>query len=389
MKQYGFLIFIFIFISCGKMETSLTDNVKQMEIDVDDRRIFNYSQLFDTCFVIPLETRDNALVGEVKKVILVDKYLILLDNNTSKSIFIYDLDGKLRNIIDRQGEGPGEYIFPFAIYLSELGREVIVFDSKGLKAIFYTLEGEFVREVKLGQNGVFFDLFPMEGSFYLTGEDPANEKKILKEVNQDFELQKTIDTFSPDDIWMINGTKQKYIFEKAGGKGFYYMAWGAKRILEIVDNHIEQEIRFSFSRDGFQSKAGEPLTFGEYGTRMDAEETFALGDQIIDGKNFMFIDVHQNRFVKMALWDKATDKIHYISYLNNDMDGMITKMPGMFGFNFNSGYFITMMYPPDFNERAKKGIPESPYKDLLENIKLEDIDNPVLFVYTFKEYFDE
>ncbi len=58
---------------------------------------------------MPLETKGNALLGSVDKVAFYNGTVYIADCG-SRKIVAWDMKGKLRFLIDRQGRGPGEYL---------------------------------------------------------------------------------------------------------------------------------------------------------------------------------------------------------------------------------------------------------------------------------------
>ncbi len=58
---------------------------------------------------IPLETRQDALIGFIRKMTIRDS-LIFISDLESNSIYLFDTRGNHRRTLSRQGRGPGEYI---------------------------------------------------------------------------------------------------------------------------------------------------------------------------------------------------------------------------------------------------------------------------------------
>jgi hypothetical protein len=81
-------------LSCTEKDY-ISSNSKTFVIAISDPKDIMYSQLFDTCYIIPLESSDDALIGEVRKVILNDNNIIVFDNIKAKDVFIYDWYGNL------------------------------------------------------------------------------------------------------------------------------------------------------------------------------------------------------------------------------------------------------------------------------------------------------
>ena len=55
----------------------------------------------DSCSLIQLETRPECLIGEINKIFFYKNRLYILDREVTKSVFIFDLNGKWISTIDR------------------------------------------------------------------------------------------------------------------------------------------------------------------------------------------------------------------------------------------------------------------------------------------------
>ena len=66
--------------------------------------------------IIPLETTEECVVGEVSN-LFVDDNLIFLVDTWSEYISVFDLNGKFQNHIGRKGHAQGEYVSMFRVTL--------------------------------------------------------------------------------------------------------------------------------------------------------------------------------------------------------------------------------------------------------------------------------
>lgn len=85
---------------------------------------------------LPLDSGDGTLFGSVDKVAFCND-LIYVADYSAKKIVVYDMDGAIRFVLDRQGRGPGEYleIKSFSVdsdnlyILDNFGRKLFVYNS--------------------------------------------------------------------------------------------------------------------------------------------------------------------------------------------------------------------------------------------------------------------
>lgn len=99
------LILHILLISCNQQDR------KQKEADV-----INFDNVATSEFeienmeYIPLETTEHSLLGGINKIIYKNDRYYILDKDQNKGVYIFDKDGNFLSSINKQGEGPGEYI---------------------------------------------------------------------------------------------------------------------------------------------------------------------------------------------------------------------------------------------------------------------------------------
>lgn len=108
MKKFSIIIIcIFCLASCrntiNEFAVDRTIECKESQIEPDIPKFVK-----DVTF-LPLETNANTLLGSVDKVEFYDGTVYIADYSTRK-VVAYDMTGKLRFVLDRQGRGPGEYL---------------------------------------------------------------------------------------------------------------------------------------------------------------------------------------------------------------------------------------------------------------------------------------
>lgn len=131
------LIILFCLLNLVSCKTTISECSVDRTIECKESQIEPDIPKFvkDVTF-LPLETNGNTLLGSVDKVEFYDGMVYIADYSTRK-IVAYDMNGKLRFVLDRQGRGPGEYleIKSFSVdsdnlyILDNFGRKLFVYDS--------------------------------------------------------------------------------------------------------------------------------------------------------------------------------------------------------------------------------------------------------------------
>lgn len=122
-----------------------------------------------------------ALIGQIKDICIIDTIVYILDGVTS-SIFAYNLqNGQLLNNICRVGNGPMEYIQPFAITAGE--QQVWVLDLPTTRVIAFDKNLNPVKEIKIPF--VASDFIKIEDGFLFCNLTPNERINVF--VHADME----------------------------------------------------------------------------------------------------------------------------------------------------------------------------------------------------------
>ncbi|MDR1700136.1 MAG: 6-bladed beta-propeller, partial [Lachnoclostridium sp.] len=117
--------------------------------DLDLTQTPKFSDIFDTVGFVKLETREDALIGTIDKIIAVDDKFVILDTSMAKGVFVFDSQGRFLNRIGNSGRGPKEYDLPNDMTYDRYNEELIVNNYNRQTLMCFKLDGTFVREIRL------------------------------------------------------------------------------------------------------------------------------------------------------------------------------------------------------------------------------------------------
>lgn len=139
-----FLLFPFIFFSCGRSEKDIQEGII-IDTALNTPNEIKLSSLVDSITYTPLETKDNLLIGQVTKMLVSDRFIYIFDE-ISSSLYCFDLNDKFVKKIGNKGVGPGEYtsIDDFDIY----NQRIYLFDCNLRKLFVYNNNGILEKEIK-------------------------------------------------------------------------------------------------------------------------------------------------------------------------------------------------------------------------------------------------
>lgn len=110
--------------------------------------MFNSSSMIDDYQLIFLETNENCLIGEIKKVYLTDSLIFILDSFRTNKLLLYDKKGKFIKQISKRGGGPGEYTEVTDFYFDKTNKHIIIFDQFKSSLMYFSTQGEFLKSKK-------------------------------------------------------------------------------------------------------------------------------------------------------------------------------------------------------------------------------------------------
>lgn len=142
-----------------RLEFSNTDEVKMLNgnplvIDIDESITISSQELISKVAKIryvPLDSKE--LIGDIRKMVVTEKGIYIMDSFMSQAIFVFDKQGKLKFCIDEKGMGPNEYISIWDMQVDEVRNEIMINDALGLSYKYYSsIDGSFIRKEKGIQN---------------------------------------------------------------------------------------------------------------------------------------------------------------------------------------------------------------------------------------------
>ena len=188
--------------------------------------------------IIPLETADDILMGDIKSIKIYDDTYFILDSRNV--IFRFDKDGKYISKIARQGRGRGEYLDIRSIDV--FGDEVYVLSSFEKKILTYSFDGEFLSEINLDEQ--YFDMAVEDSYILLFSNNCNNSLKNYVKISRNGEILDSWDDFSQNTSFILSG---KFL-NRQGSSIFYFKPFDY-RIFEYDGNAPRQIAEFEFTNN--------------------------------------------------------------------------------------------------------------------------------------------
>lgn len=237
IKSIVLLLFPALFFSCAnskKIEPSVesflvsrSDSVFIANLDTAEcKKDINLSSFFTKVHYIPLETNANSLLGRINELWVEGDTIFILDFVVSKTLQMYNMEGKYLGIVGGRGNGPGEYSRPTDFGID--GDRLYLFDSASQKILFYQLPDVNYshsisikspdgltrsRYIEMEDEHLYADIYlPTEQGPYLVREIDKNNSVINKWLSVDLHNRGYLrnDYFTGESYFRKIGTNIRY-----------------------------------------------------------------------------------------------------------------------------------------------------------------------------------
>ena len=371
--KLSLLFFLFSLYSCQeKMQT--TKFIMDSSIDVIKESV-KLSSIITVKRIIPLETTDATLIGDLGKIVMFnDKIYVLFKRNT---LLVFDDKGKFLRKIGSIGEGPGEYrvigdfdVTNHAVFLRDYH-----------KILQYDDNGEFMRSIPFDVN--LFGINVVEDKIlgFVTGEKHisyiyTHEGKCLNKYHLS---SKAASVGASNYYWPYGKNRYIFPFVDSNDAFIYDVRNNTYDEVKLVD--LPDMLSLDDMNDLYEEK-GVSFNARDYG-----RVVWPLNSNL---SQMFFVTLRNDE--KGVLWindfEKEEFKAFDCEYIINDVSFVdVQKFFSCFTRSENS--FLSYIMPYDLKDAlcsGEKWMLESPFYSQIQEIagQVSDDDNPIIIEYEFK-----
>ncbi len=160
-KLFNILFLFILFVSCGKVQQSNSQNALIIPIPIPSEKTIKLSDFVS--HIEYLKLPEDAKLARVDKAQEYNSLYFFGDFELEKCISLIDSEMKLVANIDKWGEGPGEYLSIADFTINKDQKTIDVLSNR--KLIRYDFQGNFLNEVKLPS--FFYKIQHIQGNDYL------------------------------------------------------------------------------------------------------------------------------------------------------------------------------------------------------------------------------
>ncbi|MDR0603465.1 MAG: 6-bladed beta-propeller [Bacteroidales bacterium] len=394
MKYCIYYLFISVALfSCTDYKTQRKDNPNLHVIDLDNLERasdLNFSDLFKNVVPVVLETTPNSLIGFINKLYITNDLIIILDNTTAKSIFVFNKEGDFLHKIGSFGGGPGQYVFLADFSIDTLNKIIYVLDSQTQKIHQYNIySGEFIKSVKLNNNMTNWHIHYKNNEFYANGGDfsDTNNEFLLHRI--DINSGETIEAwfnyteYNKGVNFPSNNNKSPFLHTFQGDMKFH--TFFMDTIMSITANEIMPFLTFA-SKNLLTKKDMENIDINSDFQKIYSFKKYFNLFTYFEFSDFILLQFLHGDYGRTVLYDTKNKSAKFVNFFDDLTYRESTKTFPTFVFMDQKGIYISvnLYIMNSFIEKRNNG---ELSLSLLNNRKIQELSedsNEILLYYEFK-----
>lgn len=360
MKRYVILLLIIVFYSCCQKEQPI--NTYTITIDYNQVKKELLSKYFTLYKICPLETTDQNIIGEIKKIEIYNGNIYILDviNNC---VFQHDTTGKYIRQLNKIGRGPEEYMRLTDMKVNKQG--IFLVDYTQQSIMQYDHDFNFIKKIRMNNCFPFEIQFAEDNLFVYSERTNANNDYCFYEIDS---IGNTIYSF----VKREKLTGERYNYQNSNVFCVNSDSLFSPRFSNYIYSRTTKD--FAYKLD-FRDKTfpEEKLAIENFDIG-SSQFPFITRENIYQHDNHLFISYNYKKryFVD---FDMNKKQIVFNGELVNDLLPEFRFFPrfqvGEYWIDGVESYILTEYFPK--------------IQTSFDSIQqLKETDNPVLFIYKIK-----
>ena len=358
------------------------DRADLITIDIPDRggQKVHLDELLDSVYYVKLETNNKCLIGNVDKIIAIKNRLIIIERLNEKSVLMFSDNGSFLTEISRTGKGPGEYISLSDVTVDKNKDEIVLFDGKRRKRLFFDLDGKFLREEPTYFYSTDFEI--LSDGNYLYKQDIGVNMHMPSVMDYNLIIttpdQKIVQKMIPDDL--KNKVPSLKDFDNlhnlyAAEPSVLFTPRFSDTIFEINITGIKAKYHLNMGdRNAFQ-QLNPRSTVDDYYDKRNKDKLYSFNGVSFETNNGLFFRISN---LGSCFYKKGTGELVWGDTFSDFSDNLVAFDTPI---GSTGTFFIGVIWPHSIYPSDRKL--EKSVAQMLEETKPED--NPILFFYTIKD----
>ena len=367
MKDVLFVLFACLLVSCSKQPAVSSAG---MTIGVETNA--SIEEFIEEVTLVPLETNDECLLGELEKIHESDGCLYISDQRKA-AVFVFDKSGKYLYKIERRGNGPEEYVEVSDFDVKD--GVVYVLSNPSKRILAYDENGKCVKTIGLN---AWYHYLVVEKNRVVLYANRANEQMYnVVIINHQGELLAQYLPYQKQDSYRRGGCGSPIKRMKDGE--YLFTSYFSGKVASMKDGVCDYKYHFDFDvANKVSEEEMETMTYGDISDRLRWKESLvAIEGMTQDGEGSILMAASfffdgkglRDALCKVDL-KTGTSRFHI---LGEKLEEKYPYLSGVVSMEGNKLYSYTMPFVM-YRMHGNIGTP------LPEG--LNEDDNPVIGIYT-------
>jgi len=352
---------------------------------------FDLTPFIDSIKYVKLELTDESLIGSIDKIIIFEELIYILDRQT-KSLFVFNMDGKFAHKISKIGQGPGEYIHLDFFDIDRENKHIVLTDLMSYWVMRYDMNGKFLYRRKIPVWCEGLSILPNKG-IVLYSNFRNNTDKLSQEYNLIYldSIMNFKRAYFPYNSKEFN--QRISVSTSTGGHFFayeeqlYFTFPGGSTVYQVEEDSLIIKYKFDFGKD--MREIENQIKPDKLAEQLEKSYNGFFG-KVMENDKLLFFTMESVRFPLL-------NALYYSKESGNKLFSIFFFVEDKIQINFaQTGYKSWIIYDIqpfeiiEWKERFPKDDISSAGRytkarlDLAE--ELTDEDNPVLMFVKFKDF---
>jgi len=405
------MLLLLVFASCNDL---VDDNNNQIikdgftswiKIDPTNSKKIVASEIFEKDYeIVKLESIDTCLVGNIEQLVVADNKYFILDKEYTRAVYVYDSSGNFLSKIDKYGEGPGHYRELGDFFVDTINKEINILQTYPAILLTFDYSGNFVKQKKIF-NYAWQIAINGSNNYCLFMLNKIVSDKIMHDlviVNEKGKVLSKYFPINPKDPSKITVMPNNFV---SFGDSLSFIRSFSDTIYDITSNILFAKYIIDFGKhnippnffDKYLLDDGNPLNVIKKAELAMERNNYAREIYpYCESESYVYFGYRYNSKLNQAFYSKKTDKVIYTNKLVNDINYLPFKFSNVLLMK-NNTLILKLSAHTLINRlsKFKKTMTEKQWQYfLLHNDELVNVastlsksDNPILFIYKFKDSF--
>jgi hypothetical protein len=356
---------------------------EKVNVDLDNLDKVQMSSFIEEIEYIPLKT-DGIPLGRSSFYSICDNKFYYLDKYQSKKLCIFDLNGKLKFSLDKNGRGPGEYLSINDFFINYKSGNIEILDNRKKKIHYYDSLGNFIRSKTSPR--IALDFIKYDSNYYFWAGNLGYANKIGHSLQiSDLELDKLKVKFPISDEMNNVAIGDRRNFHEYNNDLFLSHQLN-DTIYKVSPYEVTAEYVINFGayklpEEIFQKKNPYVLDFVK--EIQDKNLTMGLKSSLQNDK-YLYFNFSWGKVKDFhGFYDKENKEVFYSDKIENDIDQGIFGIP----FHLTNEHLYMLIQPYKLLQKLKKEKPAIKKQSNLGKLlsRVDENSNPVLMVCKLKK----